>query len=127
MIGGQELLGRKKEAQLLRQKRQSRATDPAELLRQNRPTTIKDTNKTTIKQRGGSPSPAEQAHAPLKDKQQQLEAHRMKEETLGSIEQLSKSFGSGPRRAKLTDAEFEQRRQEQKRALLAGVADDKKS
>jgi len=110
---------RKKKANLLRQKRQSRATDTSELLRQNCPTTNKDTNKATIKERGGSPSPAEQAHAPLKDKQ--LEAYRRKEETIASIEQLTRNFGRGPRRKtpELTAAERERRRQEQKRALLA--------
>ena len=118
---------RKKQAEQLRQTRRSRATNLSELPRQTCPTTNKDTNKTTIKQRGGSPSPAEQAHAPLKGKQQQLEAHRMKEETIASIEQLKRSLGRGPRRRtpELTAAEREQRRQEQKRALLAMT--DKKS
>ncbi|MHC4426744.1 MAG: hypothetical protein ACYSYV_11710 [Planctomycetota bacterium] len=120
---------RKKQAALLRQNRQSRPTDTSELLRQNRPTTNKDTNKRTNKQRGGSPSPAEQAHAPLKGKQQQLEAYRTKEETNASIEQLKRSFGRGTRRRtpELTAAERQQRAQQQRRALLEGVAADKKS
>ena len=119
---------RKKQAVLLRQNRQSRATEVSELLRQSCPTTNKDTNKTTIKGRGGSPSPAEQAHSPLKDKQQQLEAYRKKEETIVSIEQLTRNFGRGGRRQtqELTAAERDRRRQEQKRALLA-VGEAKKS
>jgi len=118
---------RKKQAEQLRQIRRATSTDTSRLPRQNRPTTNKGTIKETIKQSGGSPSPAEQAHSPLKGKQQQLEAHRMKEETIASIEQLKKSFGSGPRRRtpELTAAERERRRQEQLRALLA--MEDKKS
>lgn len=112
---------RMKQAKQLRQIRQSRATDASELLRQNCPTTITYTNKTTIKERGGSPSPAEQAHAPLNGKQQQLEAHRMKEETIASIEQLTRNFGRDGRRRtpELTAVEHDRRRKEQKRALLA--------
>jgi len=111
---------RKKQAEQLRQKRRGSMTDASRLPRQNRPTTNKYTNKSTIKERGGSPSPAEQAHSPLKDKQQQLEAYRTKEETIASIEQLTRNFGRGPRRRpKPTDAEWEQRRQAQQRALLA--------
>lgn len=119
---------RKKQAALLRQTRRSRATNLSELPRQTCPTTNKGTNKTTIKQRGGSPSPAEQAHAPLKGKQQQLEAHRTREEAIASIEQLKRSFGRGRRRTpELTPAECEQRRQEQKRALLEGVAAERRT
>lgn len=119
---------RKIRAKELRQNRQSRATDPSELLRQNRPTTNTYTNTTTIKERGGSPSPAEQAHAPLNGKQQQLEAYRTKEETIVSIEQLTRNFGRGVRRRtpELTAAECDRRRQEQRRALLA-TGDAKKS
>ena len=95
----------------------SRRTNPSFLHGQNCPDTKTITNKTTIKERGGSPSPAEQAHAPLKDKQQQLEAYRTKEEAIASIRQLNRSFGRGVRRQ--TPAECEKRRQEQKRALLA--------
>ena len=110
---------RKKQAEQLRQIRRGSTTDPSRLPRQNRPTTNKGTNKTTIKERGGSPSPAEQAHAPLNDKQQQLEAYRTKEETTTSIEQLTRNFGRGGRRLKLTDAEFEASRQNNRQALLA--------
>ena len=112
---------RKKRAAQLRQMRRGSTTDPSRLPRQNRPTTNKGTNKTTIKERGGSPSPAEQAHAPLRDKQRQLEAYCTKEETIASIVQLTRNFGRGRRRRtpELTPAEREQRRQEQRRALLA--------
>lgn len=112
---------RKKQAKELRQKRHSRTTKMSELPRQTCPTTNKYTNKTTNKGRGGSPSPAEQAHAPLKDKQQQLEAYRKKEETIVSIEQLKRKFGRDGRRKtpELTAEEREQRRQANKRALLA--------
>jgi len=116
---------RKKQAELLRQKRQSRTTDLSELPRQNCPTTNKNTNKETIKERGGSPLPAQgQAHTPLKDKQQKLKEYRTKEETISSIEQLKKSFGLNARRQtpKLTLAEFEQRKQAQLRALRVGKA-----
>ena len=119
---------RKRRADELRQERRSRPTDPSELLRQNRPTTNKYTNKSTIKQRGGSPSPAEQAHSPLKDKQQQLEAYRKKEESIASIGLLTRNFGRGGwrRTPELTAAELQQRIQAQKKALLA-VGDAKKS
>jgi len=116
------------QAQQLRQTCQSRATNLSELLRQNCPTTIKDTKKETNKQRGGSPSPAEgQAHAPL-SKDEQLEAHRAKEEAVASIERLKKGFGWGPRRRtlELPPDERERRRQEQRRALLANEAGRKK-
>jgi hypothetical protein len=110
---------RKERAKELRQTRRSRQTNPSELQRQNCPTTNKGTNKITNKERGGSPSPAEQAHAPLKDKQQQLEAYRTKEETISLIEKLTRNFGrDGRRTPELTEAEREQRRQEQRRALL---------
>lgn len=114
----------KKQAEQLRQTRQSRMTEVSELPRQTCPTTKTYTKKTTNKERGGSPSLAEQAHAPLKDKQQQLEAYRTKEETTASIEQLKRSFGTGRGRRRtpeLTAAERENRRQEQKRALLAAA------
>jgi len=119
---------RKKRAAQLRQMRRGSTTDASRLPRQNRPTTNKGTNKTTIKERGGSPSPAEQAHTPLKDKQQRLEAYRTKEETIASIEQLKKSFGWGTRRCgpELTAAEKQERAQQQRRALLA-VGGAKKS
>jgi hypothetical protein len=99
----------------------SRRTNPSYLHGQNCPDTKTITNKTTIKERGGSPSPAEQAHAPLKDKQQQLEAYREKEENIASIEQLTRNFGRDGRRKtpELTAAECQQRAQQQKRALLA--------
>lgn len=117
---------RKKQAELLRQTCRSRATKVSELCRQTCPTTNKDTKKSTNKERGGSPSPAEQAHAPLRDKQQQLEAHRTKEETIASVEQLKRSFGRGGRQTpKLTDTEWEKRRQAQLRLLQA--TEDKKS
>jgi len=119
---------RKKKAEQLRQTRQSRTTDASELLRQNCPTTNKDTNKRTNKKRGGSPLPANgQAHSPLKDKQQQLEAYRTKEETIASIDQLKRSFGLGARRRmpELTQAEFELRKQAQLRALQAAEAAEK--
>ncbi len=110
------------QAQQLRQTCQSRATNLSELPRQTCPTTNKYTNKSTIKERGGSPSPAQQAHSPLKDKQQKLEAFQEREDTMKRVEQLKKSFGSGGRRRKPTPAEFEQRRQAQRRALLADEA-----
>ena len=73
-------------------------------------------NRTGIEKRrkgnrsGGSPSPAEQAHAPLSDKE-----HLMQEETASSMEQLKKGFGWGPRKRtpKLSPKEFERRRREQ--------------
>lgn len=122
------------QAQQLRQTCQSRATNLSELPRQTCPTTNKYTNKSTIKERGGSPSPAEQAHAPLKDKQQKLQEFQEREDTLKRIEQLKRSFGSGGgrRTPELTAAEREQRRQAQRRALLAteagqeGLTDEKK-
>jgi hypothetical protein len=51
----------------------------------------------------------------------------MKEEAIASIERLEHTFGSGPQQLKpgSTEAEREQRRQAQKRVLLAG--EDKKS
>ena len=99
-------------AEQLRQTCQSRTTDLSESPRQNCPTTNKDTNKSTNTERGGSPSPAEQAHAPLRDKQQQLKEHRMKGEAAASIEQLKKSFAYGARwTPEMTAAEQEQRRQ----------------
>jgi len=117
---------RKKKANELRQIRQSRTTDPSELLRQNCPTTNKYTNKSTNKQSGGSPSPAEQAHSPLNGKQQQLEEYRKKEETNASIEQLTRNFGRGGRRtSEPTAAELQQEAQKQKRALLATEAVEK--
>jgi hypothetical protein len=105
---------RKKQAEKLRQMRRGSTTDAASLPRQNRRTTNKGTNKATNKQRGGSPSPAEQAHAPLNDKKRRLEAYRAKEETVASIEQLKRGFGRGGRRRtqELTAAECEQRRQQ---------------
>ena len=114
------------QAQQLRQTCQSRATNLSELPRQTCPTTNKYTNKSTIKERGGSPSPAEQAHAPLKDKQQKLEEFQEREDTLKRIEQLKKSFGSGGRRKpELTAAEREQRRQKFIKDLLAVEAAEK--
>ncbi|UCC99944.1 MAG: hypothetical protein JSW66_08690 [Phycisphaerales bacterium] len=108
--------------ELLRQTCPGRTTDLSGLLRQTCPTTNKETNKTTNKGRGGSPSPAEQAHAPLRDKRRQLEANRTKKEAIASIEQLTRDFGRGPRhRPMLTEAELEARRQAQQRALLAGA------
>lgn len=109
----------------LRKYTHSNYDKPVRVGRQTCPTTNKDTNKSTNKQRGGSPSPAEgQAHAPLKDKQQKLEEFQEREDTLRRIEQLKKSFGSGARRRtpELTAAEREQRRQAQRRALLADEA-----
>ena len=112
-----------KQAELLRQTCRSRPTELSGLPRQTCPTTIKYTKKSTIKERGGSPSPAEgQAHAPLKDKQHQLAVHRTKEEAMSSIEQLNRRFGRNGRRAEgLTEAEFDRRRQKQLRALLADL------
>lgn len=119
----------RKQAEQLRQNCQGSTTNLSELPRQNCPTTNKYTNKETNKVSGGSPSPADsQAHAPQVNKQQQLESYRMKEETTASIERLKNSFGRGARRRQrpgLTPAEWEQRRQEQQRALRAVKAAEK--
>lgn len=115
-------------AEQLRQTCQSRTTNLSELPRQNCPTTNKYTNKETNKKRGGSPSPADgQAHAPLRDKQQQLQDYQTRQEAVASIEHFKRSFGLGARRAlELTPAEFEQRRQAQIKALLADGTGRKK-
>jgi len=78
-------------------------------------TTYKDINKETT----ATPSPLPaggQAPALLEDR---------KNEYVSQVEQLEKSFGSGARRRspELTAAEREQRRQAQKRALLATGAE----
>ncbi|MBN1972541.1 MAG: hypothetical protein JW787_02810 [Sedimentisphaerales bacterium] len=133
---------RKKKAIEIRQKRKSTTTKLSELprqtcqgsttnlsesLRQNCPTTNKETIKITIKESGGSPSPADgQAHSPHKNKQEQLEAYKTKEETTVSIEQLKNSFGYGAPRVKLEPEEIERRRQEQQRRLKAVEAAEKK-
>ena len=76
------------------------AVEPGQML----PTTIKGTRKETTK-------------AP---KKLYLEEQQRKGSTLYRIEQLKRNFGRGPCRAStLSAAEKEQRRQEQKRALLA--------
>lgn len=118
----------KKKAKQLRQTCQSRTTDLSELLRQNCPTTNKYTNKSTIKERGGSPSPAEgQAHAPLKDKQQKLEEFHTMEDTMKRVEQLKRNFGNGSRQTpKATPAEIEQRKQAQLKALQPFIEAEQK-
>ena len=113
--------------ELPRQTCQGSTTELAELLRQTCPTTNKYTNKRTNKESGGSPSPAEwQAHAPHKNKQQQLEGYRMKEESIASIEQLKNSFGRGAPPRKLAPEEFEQRRQKLQKDLQAVEAVEKR-
>ena len=118
----------KRQAQQLRQTCQSRATNLSELPCQTCPTTNKYTNKSTNKDRGASPSPAEgQAHTPLKDKQQKLEEFHTMEDTMKRVEQLKRSFGAGVGRQKqkLTPAEFEERRQAQLKSLEAVEAGQK--
>jgi hypothetical protein len=110
---------------LPRQNCQGSTTELSESLRQNCPTTNKETNKITNKESGGSPSPAWQAHAPHKDKQEQLEAYRMKEENIVSIEQIKKSFGYGAPPPKLEPAEWERQRQKIRTDLLAVEAAEK--
>ena len=113
-------------SELPRQICQGSTTNLSESLRQICPTTNKDTNKRTNKESGGSPSPADgQAHAPHKNKQQQLEDYRMKEENINSIEQHKKSFGNGAPWAKLSEADTLQRVQENKRRLLECIGAEK--
>lgn len=86
---------------------------------QSCPGTIKGTNKSTNKERGGSPSPAKgQAHAP-RTKEEQLEAHGAKEQATASIERVKHHLGRGRRTPELTPAQREESRQRQRKALLA--------
>ena len=89
----------------------------------NLPTTYTDTCTETKKETMATPTPLPaggQAPALLEDRQN---------ECVSQVEQLKKSFGSGRGRwtPELTAAELEQRRQAQKRALLAGEAGRKEA
>jgi len=81
---------------------------------QNCPTTNTETVKKTKKETKATPAPLPaggQATALLEDR---------KAGVIADVEQLKRTFGhSGRQRAKLTDAEWEDRRQAQRRALLA--------
>lgn len=88
------------------------ATDGVFPLGQDCPTTNTDTYKETNKKTTATPPPLPaggQAPALLEER---------KKESVSEVEQLKRKFGRVPRRAKMPPAEFEQRRQINKKALL---------